>query len=94
MTEAGKEFASWKQSVFKIRHSVVGVGLGQSGTRECGRERTQCWNQWGSEEQRVDVLEDQACILKQASLIQSNAFLLFGRNTISDFELVEVYAFI
>jgi hypothetical protein len=45
MSEAGKEkFASWKQNIFKIRHSLVDVGLGYSVTRECGREHTQCWN--------------------------------------------------
>jgi len=39
MSEAGKEnFASWKQNIFKIRHSVVDVGLGCNVTRECGRE--------------------------------------------------------
>jgi len=45
MSETGKEnFASWKQNIFKIRHSVVDVGLGCSVTRDCGREHTQCWN--------------------------------------------------
>jgi hypothetical protein len=39
------------------------------------------------------VLERQASFLKLDSLIQYNAFLLFGRHTISDFELVEIRGF-
>ena len=39
------------------------------------------------------MLERQAGFLKLDSLIQYNAFLLFGRHRISDFELVDFRGF-